>query len=594
LATLGLAVAVYLAWPGRPTFAPQENGGAPEITPVTSDPGLSINPSISADGKFVAYSSDRSGDGNLDIWVKQIGGGDPIRLTRDPADDVEPNISPDGTHVVFRSERDGGGVYIVPTTGGEERRIADGGRRPQYSPDGSKVLYWTGPSQPFPLQDGVGKIFVLDLVRSTTHQIRPEFTAAADPIWSPDGKKILFAGAKESAIKDQGWWTAPLDGGPAVHYSGMGPNDWYIPFAWQGDWIYFEWLGHALQTVGRLAVEPLSGRPYGKPQRISASTTDAYSPSVSKTGTLVFSSLDAAYNLYALLLDPNTAGSKGRLTRLSKDPGLNIVRSLSPDGSRLVFTSARLSKPPQVWVRDLANGLERAVTDGNLGKSVALISPDGQSIAWQSEVIGKPGILLTPFAGGPARLLYTEWGSPKAWSVDGKFILCDQASGHTSIGLIDATGKITPYLAASNADVHASSVSNDGKWLAFSVVRSAVESTVYAAPFAPDRSPPPSEWVKIIDSPEVHRNPHWSPDGSLLYFTSNRDGYNCIWALRVNGGTKRPKGQLFAVRHFHQPGQRLIAPSSHALHIPVARDRIALTLKEDSGGIWMAKMETGR
>ena len=160
---------------------------------------MSIDPTISQDGKLVAYASDRSGEGNLDIWVRQIGGGDPIRLTRDTTDNEEPNFSPDATHIVFRSERRGGGLYIVPTTGGEERRIADDGRRPQYSPDGTKVVYWTGPADPFPLKDGIGKIFVLDLATSTTRQMRPDFSAAVHPVWSPDGKKILFAGAQSSA-----------------------------------------------------------------------------------------------------------------------------------------------------------------------------------------------------------------------------------------------------------------------------------------------------------------------------------------------------------------------------------------------------------
>ena len=46
---------------------------------------------------------------NLDIWVRQVSGGDPIQLTRDPADDHQPAFSPDGGQIVFRSERAGGG-----------------------------------------------------------------------------------------------------------------------------------------------------------------------------------------------------------------------------------------------------------------------------------------------------------------------------------------------------------------------------------------------------------------------------------------------------------------------------------------------------
>ncbi|MBL8292986.1 MAG: serine/threonine-protein kinase, partial [Bryobacterales bacterium] len=58
---------------------------APGMVQLTADVGLTFQPSISADGKLVAYSSDRGGAGNLDIWVQQMAGGDPIQVTRDPA-----------------------------------------------------------------------------------------------------------------------------------------------------------------------------------------------------------------------------------------------------------------------------------------------------------------------------------------------------------------------------------------------------------------------------------------------------------------------------------------------------------------------------
>jgi hypothetical protein len=43
--------------------------------------------------------------------------------------------------VAFRSERAGGGLYVAEALGGAERKIADGGRLPAFSPDGSTIVY---------------------------------------------------------------------------------------------------------------------------------------------------------------------------------------------------------------------------------------------------------------------------------------------------------------------------------------------------------------------------------------------------------------------------------------------------------------------
>jgi DNA-binding winged helix-turn-helix (wHTH) protein len=106
------------------------------LTRLTSDPGLSDNPAISPDGTLVAYSSDRNKEGQRDLYLIQVTGDQPIRLTFDGQGNTTPDFSPDGSRIVYHSDRDGGGIYVLPTFGGEPQLLVHGGLNPRFSPDG--------------------------------------------------------------------------------------------------------------------------------------------------------------------------------------------------------------------------------------------------------------------------------------------------------------------------------------------------------------------------------------------------------------------------------------------------------------------------
>lgn len=142
LAALVACLIVFSVWRWRPTsLRPQ---AAWKLTRITNDVGLSDTAALSPDGKMVAYSSDRSPEGDRDLYVQQVAGGQPIRLTFDGANNTTPNFSPDGGRIVFRSNRDGGGIYEISSFGGEVRLLAKDGFDPRFSPDGSRVAYWVG------------------------------------------------------------------------------------------------------------------------------------------------------------------------------------------------------------------------------------------------------------------------------------------------------------------------------------------------------------------------------------------------------------------------------------------------------------------
>ena len=72
-------------------------------------------PSWSPDSKHIAFTSNR--DGNLEIYVMDVDGGNQQRLTN--SGDVhihnwEPSWSPDGRRIAFTSNRDGNSkIYVM-------------------------------------------------------------------------------------------------------------------------------------------------------------------------------------------------------------------------------------------------------------------------------------------------------------------------------------------------------------------------------------------------------------------------------------------------------------------------------------------------
>jgi Tol biopolymer transport system component len=118
-------------------------------------------PAFSPDGRHVVFASNRLSFFNYELYrVRTVGGGRATRLTfwgsgRDgaPGDDVSPSYSADGRRIAFVSDRRGGyAVWTMNARGGGLRELTrHPGQNvvfPRFSPDGRRLVYTAFPSRP--------------------------------------------------------------------------------------------------------------------------------------------------------------------------------------------------------------------------------------------------------------------------------------------------------------------------------------------------------------------------------------------------------------------------------------------------------------
>jgi serine/threonine protein kinase/Tol biopolymer transport system component len=527
------------------------------IDRLTNDSGVTRMPTLSFDGHLLAYSSDRAGNGDRDIWVQQVAGGNPLRLTDDPADDTTPDFSPDGSQVTFRSERNGGGVYMVSALGGAARLIAPGGRRPRFSPDGKQIAYWGDVSTrvgQFRGTDGrQSAVYVVSLSGGTPVRVLPDFQVVRDPVWLPDGGSLLVAGRRDqkSQLADSfDWWLARLDGTPPVKTgvsdvpllrgTVVGPERWSragVIFSFKDDlWSI------ALSNAGRMS---------GQPRRLTLGVGPYVDPTVGPDDEIVFARLVVERVIERASLT-NTSEPPARMYA---DTGSNTWRaSETSDGSLIVFERT-VGTAREIWTKNTHSGRQELVARvPTLDPLNATVSRDGARIAYTQ------GSAVTGGATGTGFVVETSGGVPRkicdacglhGFLGDNQRVLVELNDGH-AIRVIDVRTGVARDLVVASVDerVDRPHVSPDQRWLAFRSQRNAVGKS-FVVRLTSDQ-PISMKGLEPIDEPTTSGRPAgWSLDSHSVYLLLDTDGFRCLWAQRIDPATGTLTGKPFAVRHFH-------------------------------------------
>ena len=203
-------------WDVFPTFdiyTARPDGSDPQ--PLVSGEGYDAEATVSPDGRFMIFTSTRSGD--LELWRQDLATGDLLQLTDTPGYDGGAFFSPDSRRIVWRASRPAGAdlagyqallardtvepgalnLFVANIDGSDARQVTDlpgANWAPFFHPNGRQIIFATNQRS---VSDGTGgRTFDLYLVNTDgTGLERVSFSDTFDafPMFSPDGTRLVFA-----------------------------------------------------------------------------------------------------------------------------------------------------------------------------------------------------------------------------------------------------------------------------------------------------------------------------------------------------------------------------------------------------------------
>jgi Tol biopolymer transport system component/DNA-binding winged helix-turn-helix (wHTH) protein len=484
---------------------------------ATTDAGEESRPALSLDGKLLAFVWAEEHGSHQHIYLKTIGGDSQRRLTNLDDDEYSPVWSPNGRDIAFLSASNNGlALYLASAhANGEVRKIYIPGETTRWE---QGALAWSPDGGSFLLADHVGSepsssLYRIDAKTFSAHAVtKPPSGWEGDlsPAFSPDGSKIAFLRASESAVADIYWM--PAAGGEPQRLTHDGSMINGIVWSSDSRSILFSSNRAGEYALWRVS---LNG---AEPIRLPVGTENATQPAVSAgSNSLAYVEGSA---IFGILRVPSL---KSEVLAESESPTVSSTAqdsapSISPDGGHFAFQSWR-SGAQQIWISS-SSGREvhpLLAAGGELsGSGSPSWSPLGNQIAFDSRIRGHSHIFVAAVSGGAAsELTFSEANDivPR-WSADGKTIYFrSNRGGRWQLWKLPASGGAAQPV--TRDDGMAGQESGDGKWLFFS---RGGESGIWQMPIGG------GEEMRVLEQPAAGYWAYWTVCRDAIYYLDVKHG----------------------------------------------------------------------
>jgi Tol biopolymer transport system component/DNA-binding winged helix-turn-helix (wHTH) protein len=455
--------------------------GASRVVQFTSSAGEQTQPTFSPDGSHIAFVQTSEAGSSRQIYIKKIGSETMLPLVPGADAQFSPAWSPTGKQIAYLSRSPNGlGLYVVDI--GADFRASGAARKvfipqqPSHWEQGA--LSWSPDARSLIFPDHSGSqpnssIFQLDLQSLDAHSITsppPGWEGDLNPSWSPDGKKIAFTRASETAVRDI-YWVSTTNG--KLHQLTYDHTN-IDSLTWSADSASVIFSSN---RAGKYALWKMD-LDRSTPERLGVGTEDADQPAVGPVpGQLAYTQGSAIWSIVRVDIPPGK-GAAVETTVLSSTQQ-DSAPSLSPDGRFFAMQSLR-SGSQEIWVSSISGDSLRQLT----------------------------------FFGGPLT------GSP-SWSHLGNNILFDsRPDTHSHIFVVPASGGATRQLTFGNSNDIVPRWSHDDRTIYFRSNRGG-RWQVWKMPAAGGQAQPVTNADGIV--------PQESGDGAYLYYTrGDEDG---LWRI---------------------------------------------------------------